>query len=366
MGLWGKIPGANSPCADLCQSALMSGRRGGYNASPSHTPDILYILSNEDPYESVDTAAARAVLEKHYDVGANLYKFWGSPVSVLRALLLGWPRSNHPAHLHYAWDLEKSPSLDAGILETTRRAVALLDLDDVEHPSVFEPGCGIGGGVTQVAQMLPRAHVTGLSLVHRQLSIGNARARAAGQDNTSLCCGNYLHTPFADRSFDGIFTIETLIYTPASEQAKLFREMFRILRPGRTFVSFDGFRRRDPIDDTDRACIQDVMDGWTMPLPPLPAEFRAHAELAGFEVLRQEEATQHIHASAKRIASIARAVLQPLSTVARIPLLGGLMGPLGFASPQQARRFVDACRAQVKVFDRGLGAYYVHVFRRPR
>ena len=184
-------------------------------------------------------------------------------------------------------------------------------------------------------------------------------------DNTSLCCGNYLHTPFADGSFDGIFTIETLIYVPASEQAKLFREMFRILKPGRTFVSFDGFRRAGSDRRHGHACIQDVLDGWTMPLPPLPAEFRAHAELAGFEVIRQEEATQHIHASARRIASIARAVLQPLSVVARIPLLGGLMGPLGFASPHHARRFVDACRSQLKVFDRGLGAYYVHVFRRP-
>ena len=102
-----------------------------------------------------------------------------------------------------------------------------------------------------------------------------------------------------------------------------------------------------------------------MPLPPLPQEFRVHAEAAGFEVLRQEEATQHVYASARRIASIARAVLQPLSAVARVPLLGGLMAPLGFASPHHARRFVDACRSQVKVFDRGLGAYYVHVFRRP-
>ena len=332
---------------------------------PASRPPYPSALQNDEPYESVDSDAARAVLEAHYGVGINLYKFWGSPVSVLRAILLGWSRSNHPAHLHYAWDLESAPSLDAGILETTRRAVALLDLDGVERPSLFEPGCGIGGGVTQVAQMLPHAHVTGLSLVHRQLSIGNARVRAAGLSNASLCCGNYLHTPFADSSFEGIFAIETLIHTPAPERAKLFREMFRILKPGRTFVSFDGFRLRDPVEEVERACIQDVIDGWTIPLPPLPQEFRAHAEAAGFEVLRQEDATQHVYGSARRIASIARAALQPLSAVALVPLLGGLMAPLGFALPRQARRFVDACRSQVKVFDRGLAAYYVHVFRRP-
>ena len=305
------------------------------------------------------------MLDEHYDIGANLYKFWGSPMSVLRAIVLGWPRSNHPAHLHYAWDLENAPSLDEGILDTTRRAVALLDLTGVEQPDLFEPGCGIGGGVTQVARIFPRAPVTGLSLVHRQLSIGNARALAAGLGNTSLCCGNYLQTPFADASFDGIFAIETLIYTPAPERAKLFREMFRILKPGRTFVSFDGFRLRDPADGTERAYIQDVMDGWTMPLPPTPQEFRTHAEMAGFEVLRRDEATQHVYASARRIAAIATGVLLPLSWLARVPLLGGLMAPLGFASPRHASRFVDACRSQVRVFDHGLGAYYVHVFRRP-
>ena len=132
-------------------------------------PPIVSGLTNADPYQSVDSAAARAVLEEHYDVGANLYKFWGSPGSVLRAILLGWAASRHPAHLHYAWDLESAPSLDEGILETTRRAVALLDLAGVDRPELFEPGCGIGGGVTQVAQMLPAARVTGLSLVRRQL-----------------------------------------------------------------------------------------------------------------------------------------------------------------------------------------------------
>ncbi len=330
-------------------------------------PPAASSLSNVDPYRSVDSPAARAVLEEHFDAGANLYKFWGSPGSVLRALLLGWPRSRHPAHLHYAWDLESASSLDEAILETTRRAVALLDLQGVEAPELFEPGCGIGGGVTQVARMLPGARVTGLSLVRRQLDIGRRRACAEGVgERSAFCCGNYLHTPFPDAHFDGIFTIETLIYTPASERARLFREMFRVLKPGGTFVSLDGFRLREPRSEDERRVVQDVLDGWTMALPPLPGEFCLHAQAAGFEVLRQEEATAHIRASAGRISAIATGVLLPLACVARVPLLGGLLAPLGFASPRQARRFVSACRSQVKVFEQGLGAYFIHVFRRPR
>jgi SAM-dependent methyltransferase len=332
----------------------------------SAQPPATQRLVNLDPYRSVDSSAARTVLEEHFDAGANLYKFWGSPRSVLRALALGWARSGHPAHLHYAWDLESAASLDEGILETTRRAAALLDLAGVDEPELFEPGCGIGGGVTQVAHMLPRARVTGLSLVRRQLNIGCSRANAEGvAERSAFCCGNYLHAPFADARFDGIFSIETLIYTPASERAKLFREMFRVLKPGRTFVSLDGFRPREPCNEEERRIVQDVLDGWTMALPPAPEEFRRHAQTAGFEVLLQEEATAHVRASARRIAAIATSVLLPLAALARVPLLGGLLAPLGFASPRHARRFVDACRAQVKVFEQGLGAYYIHVFRRP-
>src|SRR5262249_42906697 len=133
-----------------------------------------------NPYESAYSSTALNALNEHFNLGADLYKFWASPRSVLRALLFGWARAGHPSHLHYAWDAETAASLDEAILETTRRAVSLLDLRDCRQPHIFEPGCGIGGGVTQVAAMLPHARITGLSLVRSQLDIGRAMARARG------------------------------------------------------------------------------------------------------------------------------------------------------------------------------------------
>jgi len=318
-----------------------------------------------NPYDSAYSATALDVLTEHFDRGADLYKFWGSPRSVLRALCLGWAKAGHPSHLHYAWDLETAASLDEAILETTRRAVALLDLKGLERPHLFEPGCGIGGGITQVAAMLPQARVTGLSLVGRQLEIGRAMARARGLDNTDFVQGNYLGTGFPDARFDGIFAIETLVYTPISERPALFRELFRILQPGRTFVVLDGFRRRDPVAQAERQWVQDVLDGWTIPLPATTEEFQEAARSAGFEVVHAEDATRRIYASARRIAEIATLTLRPLSQIACVPLLGALVRPLGFQSPRHARRFVAACRSQLKVFDAGLGAYFVHVFRKP-
>jgi cyclopropane fatty-acyl-phospholipid synthase-like methyltransferase len=318
-----------------------------------------------DPYDSAYSSAALEVLTEHFDLGADLYKFWGSPRSVLRALVRGWANANHPSHLHYAWDLETAPSLDHAILETTRRAIDCLNLTGVARPHLFEPGCGIGGGVTQVAAMLPQARVTGLSLVEKQLEIGRAMSSARGLANTEFVRGNYLDTPFPAVCFDGIFAIETQVYTPIAEKPTLCREMFRILKPGRIFVCFDGARLRDPADQKERQWIQDVLDGWTMPLPATPRELQDAALAAGFEVLRTEDATAHIYASARRICAIATSVLLPLSSVARVRWLGSLVKALGFQSRRHARLFVQACRSQLELFDAGLAAYYVHVFRKP-
>jgi hypothetical protein len=107
------------------------------------------------------------------------------------------------------------------------------------------------------------------------------------------------------------------------------------------------------------------MDGWTMPLPPTPQEFQDAARAAGFVIEHAEDNTGKVYESARRISQIATMVLRPLSWIARVPLLNVLVRPFGFESPRHAARFVDACRSQVKVFDNQLGAYYVHVFRKP-
>ncbi len=322
-------------------------------------------FDNRSPYDSVRSAGARRVLDEHYDVGANLYKFWASPLSVVSAIALGWSRSAHPAELHYAWDLQNAASLDEGIRETTRRAVHLLALDDLPRPRIFEAGCGIGGGVTQVASEVPRASVTGITIVRRQVAIGTERARVLGLGNANLYCANYLAAPFADAAFDGIFAIETLVYTPPSERDRLFQEMWRLLAPGRRLVVLDGVRLREPAAAIEREHVQNVLDGWTMPSPASPEEFAGHASRAGFEVLEQQDITRSVYASATRIAAIGTYVLAPLSRLARVPFMRRALRPLGFASSWHAERFVAACRSQIEVFDRGLGAYYAQVFRKP-
>lgn len=320
--------------------------------------------SPAEDYASLSSPRAREVLEEHYDIGAGLYKMWGSPLSVLRAILLGWERSGHPAQLHYGWDLQHAASLDTAICETTRRAVALLRLDGMPGATVFEPGCGIGGATMVAASELPQAKVIGMSLIASQVDTARSRSAAAQTSNVSFEVGNFLSTAFADESVDGIFAIEALCYTPEVERPALFAELRRILRPGGRLVVLDGVRLREAQSEAERRCVDDVLRGWTFPPPCTPDEFRSNATHAGLEVLQQQDVTCHVYASARRIDRIARWALMPLSVLARVPGFSAPLRSLGFGSAAHARRFIAACVSQRRVFDLGLGAYYLHVLRR--
>lgn len=320
---------------------------------------------NRSPYDSTFSHDARTMLTTHYDTGANLYKFWGSPASVSSALLRGWAHSAHPGHLSYAWDLERAPSLDAGIRATTLQAVGRMGLSGNPSPRIYEAGCGIGGCTLEVAALFPGGQVSGLAIVRSQLAIARARAAAQNLSNVEFVCANYLATPFPERHFDVAFAMECVVHTPVAERPQLLREFLRVLKPGGILVIFDGFSLREPNSESEHRHIEDVMEGWTLPLPPRPSVFREQAEQAGFKVIEQTDTTAHVFHSARRISAIATWVLRPLSWIARIPWLSGLTRPMGFASARHATSFVRACRAQLRVFETGLGAYYVHVFQRP-
>ena len=314
---------------------------------------------------SIDSDEVQTRLEQHYDTGSGLYKLWASPRSVLAVLASGWGAARHPAQLHYAWDLEQALTLDDGIRRTTLEALQWLDIDGIARPRIFDAGCGIGGAATQISMLLPQAEVEGISIVARQVRIAKERARVLGAGNATFHCGNYLRTGLPQASLDGIYAIESFCYTLTAEKSALFAEMYRLLRPGRRLVIIDGGSRREATSDTERRAIQDVLDGWTMPLPTPAAQMVALAGQAGFEVLHSEDVTGHVLRSADRIADIGAWLLRPLAALARLPGMAALLSPLGFASPAVAARFADACVSQRQVLRSGMGGYFVHVLRKP-
>ena len=102
---------------------------------------------------------------------------------------------------------------------------------------VLDLGCGIGGPARWLASQRG-CQVIGLDLTEvycrtaRELS---ARVRLERQ--TRFVCANALHLPFADASFDLVWTQHAAMNI--ADKARLYREIARVLKPGGRFGLYD-------------------------------------------------------------------------------------------------------------------------------
>lgn len=106
-----------------------------------------------------------------------------------------------------------------------------------EGSAVLDAGCGVG----EVARSLARdrgLNVTGVDILDFNISPARQRSlagRLAGR--TRFLLADYHHLPFPPRSFDGVYTMETLVH--AADPETVLAEFFRVLRPGGRLVMFE-------------------------------------------------------------------------------------------------------------------------------
>lgn len=101
---------------------------------------------------------------------------------------------------------------------------------------VLEVGCGRGGGAAHVhAKFTPR------SLVGVDLSPRGIKACTAKYDRPGLRfqTGDAMNLPFSAASFDAVINVESSHCYPSRE--RFFAEVFRVLRPGGSFLYSDVF-----------------------------------------------------------------------------------------------------------------------------
>ncbi len=101
---------------------------------------------------------------------------------------------------------------------------------------ILDVGCGIGGSTLYLASKY-YANATGITLSPRQAARATARARASGLDpHVEFLVANALAMPFADNSFDLIWSLESAEHIPDKQQ--FLAECVRVLRPnGRIIVA---------------------------------------------------------------------------------------------------------------------------------
>lgn len=132
--------------------------------------------------------------------------------------------------------------------------------------AILDVGCGGGRTVQRLASLAPEGTVNGIDYSPASVAAArdtNCREIAAGR--VTIQAGSVAALPFPDRTFDLVTAVETHYYWP--DLPANVREIFRVLKPGGTFVL---------IAETYRGGRFSALYGLVMPL--LRAAFLTDAE----------------------------------------------------------------------------------------
>ena len=253
------------------------------------------------------------------------------------------------SHVHYGfWDA------DTIRRETAMRNMSRLVATQLALPrgaAVLDAGCGIGGSSFLLAEDCG-FEVVGLTLSEVQLRRAQRRRRySRASIKPRFLLGDYMRTGFPDRSFDGIFAIESVCYAEPKE--RFLAEAFRLLRPGGRLVVCDGFLSRR-VPPRERRDYERFLAGFELQNLATVARFTKDMRRVGFTRIGTMDKTAAVMPSAYMIEGLSYIGLG----VCAVPCLLGLF-------PRTWFRHGLTGITQRRLFQRGTFAYCVFTGTRP-
>lgn len=206
-----------------------------------------------------------------------------------------WGYLKGRCHYGYSNEQEEHPfNMESAQLEMERKLAHTLNLP--KGSTVLDAGCGYG----PVARTLTQEfgfHVTGIDLIHDRLVKSNTINVSGGHHIDSINA-DYQYLPFADQTFDGVYTMETLVH--AHDYHQVLREFFRVLKPGGRLVLFEySIPNLQTVPKPLRSLAERVIHNTGMASLPdfTHGSFPGILQEAGFTNALSEDVSKHVYAS---------------------------------------------------------------------
>ncbi|KAM3096391.1 methyltransferase domain-containing protein [Phormidesmis sp. 146-35] len=150
---------------------------------------------------------------------------------------------------------------------------------------ILDVGCGIGGSSLYLAEKFG-ANATGITLSPVQANRATERAQVA-QLNAQFQVANALDMPFADNSFDLVWSLESGEHMP--DKVKFLQECHRVLKPGGTFIMATWCHRstaQQPLTLDEQKHLEDIYRVYCLPFVMSLPQYEQIARDLSFETLR--------------------------------------------------------------------------------
>jgi len=174
-------------------------------------------------------------------------------------------------------------------------------LDLPPNSKVLDAGCGEGSTAMRLADKY-KLKVTGVDLLDFNIATAKRKASESSlTDSLSFKLGNYLRLDYPDNSFDGLYTMETLVHAPDYKAA--LKEFKRVLKPGGRIVLFEySMPSQDKMNARERQAFKIINEGSVMYSYPyfVHGRFTSILEQAGFQNVKTKNITDKMLPMLKR------------------------------------------------------------------
>lgn len=157
---------------------------------------------------------------------------------------------------------------------------------------ILDVGCGIGGSSLYLAQKY-NATATGITLSPVQAARAKERSATAGMsEKTEFLVADALQMPFADGSFDFVWSMESGEHMADKEQ--FLRECYRVLKPGGTFLMATWCHRptkspNQPLTPDELHHLAEIYRVYCLPFVISLPEYEAIAKNLSFQNIRTDD-----------------------------------------------------------------------------